>query len=589
MKTSFIHDFSGGQKSDLSPLVLGPNEFSIVKNAAVGTRALTKRPGMSEWFDHDNVAAIISACQFVVGGIVYFESVGSRMYFSDGVTKTDLTLATYYPSGWTGGALFSVIQEEYSIITRPTTSVANNQNRMIVFVDDDTVYLLGITTPVTGSFATAGISGSGGMTSGTHYRYVVTFYNPTLKVESAPTDIVENDIGGFTQMQLTNIPTLTEDGVTRKRIYRTRGDGEIFRYCNEIAMATVTHIDAINDLALGYVFTGWDSSPIESYRYAEVAQNRLFAGNHQGTGSANRPWELVYSHLGSYGAVKSDNFIYMPDRSTIRGLHALGDKLVILSDGAVRMMYIRGHPTEWMMSEKLMDDGPRSDYASCKCENLVAFVGLNGVFLYDGVRFVDITKDSIRSLITGTDVAWMIYTPLRRRLYIATSNDKLYCYDFETSGWVEYDTDVGSVRFQFRGCLDTSGQPLFPNNNDKFYNIDLDGTDDDGTGIETIAKSGITDLGTPGQTKLIREVLIDLEWDKLGAETGNVTVTLYNEKGGSQAVTKTMSGDSGTDRIKISVPPFNAKTLQWQITDNAQFDVFELQGIGFRFIERRVF
>jgi hypothetical protein len=185
----------------------------------------------------------------------------------------------------------------------------------------------------------------------------------------------------------------------------------------------------------------------------------------------------------------------------------------------------------------------------------------------------------------------MAYTPLRRRLFVANDSGDLYYYDLETNAWVEFETANGDIVFHKRGCVDDVGNVLFPNSGDDVYETDLTATKDDTTAITTSLKSGKLDLDSPGVTKLIRRVILDVEWDAITGQNPDVTVTLYDELGNSQNATLTLgaAGGSGTDRVKLSFPVFNAKTVQYMVSDNGKFDLFELHGIGFVFIERRIF
>jgi hypothetical protein len=578
MKTYWITDFSGGQNSDLNPLNLKPNEFAVMKNAIAGSGILKKRPGLSNWCN-DVASGNITLVRRMVDGIAQYVIVPATAWGLYDVAKDGTPHAITNPTNYahrihdTEFSMQTAVYENYTILSRHPYGVAANDDRMLILYESGGVKVAGLLGHVVPTGPTGGTAGAGGnLTPSSTYKHVMTFYDSTNKIESGPCDIVETALSSSQNRVTLNVVDGT-GGYDMQRFYRTIANGEIFRFVAERSMAATNYVDDLAD--------------------EDLANERLFAANH-----LDDPHKLMYSNVGHPGSIPTDNFFEMPDKQPIYGIHALGDRLVILSDGLVRVLHIRGHPTEWILTDPLIQDGPFSYNCSCSCDNFIAFIGRGGVYLYDGMRFINIVEKKIRSSLYGPETHsnnWIEYDPINRRLYVCIKQDddpqtnEYYCYHFDSDAWVEWET-ASALTIYSHACTDKEGRVVIARGNgaDTYWLDDVTpATDDDGTAITTVFKTGILDFGTPDATKLIRSLYIDLDWDKTLGQDGELRAILYDEKGNSTTRDYQLPVDADTDRIRISLVPVNGKTIQLQISDQGQFDKFDVRGIGFEYVERR--
>jgi hypothetical protein len=124
------------------------------------------------------------------------------------------------------------------------------------------VYNWGIAPPTTGLLAATG--GAGNLKG--IYKYYYTFYNSTTGTESNPFPTETSFTANFEQVALTSIDVSTDAQVTRRRIYRTVGNGAIPFLLTEIAdNVTTIYTDNIQDINLASQELKFDNtSPMDA-------------------------------------------------------------------------------------------------------------------------------------------------------------------------------------------------------------------------------------------------------------------------------------------------------------------------------------
>lgn len=124
------------------------------------------------------------------------------------------------------------------------------------------VFNWGIAPPTTNLIAALGAAGN---LKGA-YKYYYTFYGSTTGTESNPFPVEVEITANFQQVALTSIDISTDVQVTRRRIYRTVGNGAVPFLLFEIAdNVTTTYTDNIADIDLQSVELQFDNvSPSDS-------------------------------------------------------------------------------------------------------------------------------------------------------------------------------------------------------------------------------------------------------------------------------------------------------------------------------------
>lgn len=372
-----VADFTGGLNTRVSRFLIKDNQAFEVENFFFGLggvlkvrkgseRKTTSSPGASSVLGLERYYPATGAARLLRDhGTTWAESTNA------GVSFTTLTL----PSGVT---LSTFTQANY-VQTRDLIFRADGINQPLKY-DGTTVTKWGIAKPTTDPTATQTTGGS--LTTSSTYKIKVTFVTATAE-SNGSTGITVTLTGANNKIDLTGIPTgPAGDGVTKRRIYRTKAGGSIYFRDVEIADNTTTTASLTQaDSSLGAEMPEDKDPPPSDLKYIALFKNRMI-----GVKTSNLR-QIVIGELFEPEAFPPANAftIPFPEGDKCTGLKARGDLFFIFGSSTIFAM-IGDSPFNFTIRQTFADEGSVSQWGIVEVENVVMYPTRFGFNAFDGAN-----------------------------------------------------------------------------------------------------------------------------------------------------------------------------------------------------------
>lgn len=199
----------------------------------------------------------------------------------------------------------------------------------LLLYDGDDISVLGINAPTTA--VTTAVGAAGDLTG--DYKFVVTFIRGgNFPCESNPSPISSKVTVSSEKIDLSDIPTSTDRNVTGRRIWRTKANGEIFYWQEDINDNTTTSLSDVNvkDDELGKDYLSeenwYDRSIPKEGEHLEVWDNRMWIA-----GNKEFPNDLFRTNPGTAEEMKNTNFdaVRRREKDKLQNIITYGDDLYL--------------------------------------------------------------------------------------------------------------------------------------------------------------------------------------------------------------------------------------------------------------------
>lgn len=214
------------------------------------------------------------------------------------------------------------------------------------------------------------------------YKYVQTYYRSgNYPVESNPSPESALIYPDGEKIDLSNLAVSPDPKVTHKRLYRVTADGETFFWIADLANATTTFEDKIDDdTCLGGDEVSYDRDPPPIGPYMEVWDNRLWIAGVEGYENY-----LYYTNLGTSEEMASTNFIPVKARESdkIKQIKAFGDKLIILK-GSSYFRLSKVGASLYELEQLPGDIGTDAPWSVTVCDKFLIWHSDYGIEVFNG-------------------------------------------------------------------------------------------------------------------------------------------------------------------------------------------------------------
>ncbi|RLE42220.1 hypothetical protein DRJ16_05135, partial [Candidatus Woesearchaeota archaeon] len=223
------------------------------------------------------------------------------------------------------------------------------------------------------------------------YKYKVTFvYDDYQESNGQATETTVTTTSGNQKVSLADIPTgASGSGVTKRKIYRTQVDGDVYYYLTTIDdNTTTTYEDTTPDSSLGSDTIPTDHDIPPKFKYIRVAKERLFLVPPD---SSYVYYTLIEDTISYPDIVPSTNYIPISedDGDIITGL-AIDPTgvLTIFKQNSIRKLFIEGSPEDWSVSESFSPNGCSAPYSIAESPYGIIYLHRSGsrkeIRVFDG-------------------------------------------------------------------------------------------------------------------------------------------------------------------------------------------------------------
>ena len=538
----------------------------------------------------DDLSAAVLIKAVTADSDTYFADFDDHSYFVNGVdgvfkctltnaiagTRTSDTIFTRTTGTWIVDALidqyvFSYVNTDAT--TGKWTKITDNAAGTVtisgtLFTGADRIKILivrpvGITVPIA---ATKNSLMDGALGTG-NYKYKITYVDEdgyesnggasvTIAAEATPDDGIK-----------LNIPVSDDDKIAKRRIYRTSLAGEIYYYDGEVADNSTTTYDSIKaDGSLGTELHTNHTTPPTTSHLITKRRNKLYIAYQ----------DYVYpSHISDVEYFPSAWRQRVGNSQKIMGmLEQLTALPVVTEDSIERLVGTDKDNTEFKNSYSTEGCIAKRSYVNC--DNLIVYLGFNGINHFDGVDsgiFSKAVNKYIKNNINGT----------YRHLSCATYFDDKYllCYPKGANTvpsetiWIDLkNKSYGVYNFAF-SCFSiwdrgTDGLQLYGGSNTegRVYKL-LNGLEDDTGNIEAYDQIDYLDLGIPDREKNFYKIYVRCE------VTTESTLTVYYQTDIDTEASVTATLTAGKDQwYEINLPSgVSGRAIKIRPRVNNKYDV----------------
>lgn len=318
-----------------------------------------------------------------------------------------------------------------------------------------------------------------------------------------------------------------------------------------------------------------DSFASPSGSYFPVCQwicthlNYMFAGaTYVAAGTVESATRVRWSHPGDPGSWRTNDWIDMPDGTTILGMCSIGDQLVVFTDGAV--FAIRGYSAETFSLQKIAERGldTLSSWNNyCRTNDGKCFwLNADGVYLYDGQQ-VSRISDPVNELFDSTArkniMAPMVFVHAPRPMLVIpmqkangasaspSSSQYMWVWHADTNSWVRWNvpanwTSTGRAFYTEWGGDTNSSSRLFCADGTALLRYDPTAAADNVTGSSAAnINANFTTAWVDADQPAIKKSWKRPELVYRGTVAGDFTITSYNDYKASTAVKTITSSNAG--------------------------------------------
>jgi hypothetical protein len=550
-----------------------------------------------------------------------------RFYRSDEPDRLVVAHGTnlqYYHTGsasWKAFGNLIVASAEYHIAQMNKALIlCNGANRPRYFIKDssDYFYPLGLDRVNYGTITATAATG-GSLSTGT-YKFLVTWYcghTEKMVMEGQPANIQDTDLtveitGSNNAINIQGMDTQDATGnATKKYIYRTRADGNVYYYDTNVddadASATLTNADT----ALGAECESWDNYWAPHGKYPVVHKDRLFLGNGQHTyydrnEGANKTVgnksTLYFSKVGMPYAWPLENYIDCTpdDGDDINGVVSFAGRVFVFKPRKHFTLTYSADPLSGYVEE--FRPGLLADRSPAVCDirpnmpmgGMIWLARDKRVYLHDGQRAIPISdpiQDTLDAItLANLSYATGIFYPDRSWYMLsidssgtATRNDKTLVFDLDTMSWHEFN--YGMAAFTYFGGAGDNNELLGGSLNDTagfdVYQLDV-GTTDSGAVIQGSYTSPPIPFGVYLEEKQPRKLFVEV----FGTSAKTVQFDVYGNRETSSLKTYTLTCDGSEGQhqvISLNISPKRSYRIGCVTTASN----FELIRFGFVWLSRR--
>ena len=365
-------------------------------------------------------------------------------------------------------------------------------------------------------------------------QYVYTFYNSTLDIESAPSEISEElSLSSVRSVTISNLENPNDTQVDKIRIYRIGGTLTDFYLVAEIAFSDTSYIDGTPDTQVTDVLSSENNyPPIEDLRYLVEAYGVMFAV--QGT-------KVYFSKQGSPDYWPTENFIEF--NNSLTGLLPMTLGILVFSNSSTSI--ILGTPETSFSKVKLSENlGCIEHFSGQVINGMPLWLSKEGFCSLAGYTVKNVTKE-----ILGTQTFSIINSTVQDETYwAALDNGTLLAIDLRFGISIkeyEFSSAISGVAFY-------DGDLFVVSTGDKLYSVFT------GDNLELYYKSPVFIGENYSEVKLYNNIYV--------AFNGTFDLSIYID--GVKVVTHSISG---TKPVELTVPEDYQRGYSIQ---------FEIEGVG---------
>lgn len=399
---------------------------------------------------------------------IYF---GTRFYFTDesSIASKKLVVAysTTLKSGTDSSGTFTNIATGLtanlyftSVIYKDHLYMCNGTDNCQRWSGSGNTKTMGLAVP--GSGTTAADGGAGNLANGAYKYKIIFLYDAYQESNGQATETSITVSGGPKNVDLSSIPTgATDQGVTARRVYRTKAGGSTyFRVATISDNTTTTYTDSATDGSLDTTLTiPTDHFSPPAFKYIVVHKERIF-------GVKKNSSDLYFSKIEN-GVSLPDAFdttddvisIAPDDGDIIQAIEEGPDGIfTIFKRNSVRKLFVgTAPPEEWEVSAIFDPHGVVSPYSVARSPQGIIYFSRTGldkrsIRVFNGQNSQDIseriqpTLENIsRTLIEN--IVGNYHDEKYRMAYAdrttgATENNRVLIYDFERDA---YSIDLKDV------------------------------------------------------------------------------------------------------------------------------------------------
>ncbi len=390
-------------------------------------------------------------------------------------------------------------------------------------------------------------SRSGSMSEGTYY-FKITYVDEDGyesnggTVSAAMTGLAHPD-DGMTII----IPVSSDDKVTKRRIYRTSVNGTIYYFDREITNNTTTLVSITQaDSTLGTQLHTNHTAPESTSHLITKRRNKLYLAYQD---------YLYPSHTSDVEYFPATWRIRTGNSHKITGLLEQMTALPVMTTESIERL-VGTDEDNFQFKNSYSTEGNVAIRSVVNCDNLLVYLGFNGINYFDGVSSEIFSKalneyikdnivDAYRHLSCATyfeDKYILCYpktggTYPTETIWIDLKNKTYGVYSFAFSCFSLWDK--GTDGLKLKGGSNTIGQ---------VYSV-FDGLDDDGSAIEAYDQIDYIDLGIPERKKNFYKIYVRCE------VTTESTLTVYYQTDINTEANVTATLTAGKDQwYEINLP-----------------------------------
>jgi hypothetical protein len=471
----------------------------------------------------------------------FFVDFDNRAYFVNGVdgvfkctyddaitgTRTNDTTFTRTAGAWIVDALIDQYVFSY-VDTVPATGtwlkITDNDadtitisgvlhasaNRIRILI----VRLIGITVPIA---ATKNSLIDGELGTG-NYKYRITYVDEDgYESNGGDSVTIEAEADANDGIKL-NIPVSSDKKITKRRIYRTALNGELYYYDGEVADNSTTTYDSIKaDGELGTILKTTHTAPPTTSHLITKRRSKLYVA-YEGY---LYPSELDVEYFSPLSRKRTGN------SQKITGLLEQLTALPVTTEDSIERL-VGTDEDNFELKNSYSTEGNIAIRSYVNCDNLLVYLGINGINYFDGVSSGIFSKElneyiktnivkayAYLSCATYFDGKYILCYPKTGGTYPTETvwydlKNKTYgVYSFAFSCFSIWDK--GTDILQLKGGSNTIGQ---------VYSV-FSGLDDGGSAIEASDQIDYLDFGIPEREKGYYKIYVRC------ASTTSTTLTVY--------------------------------------------------------------
>lgn len=497
----------------------------------------------------------------------YFADFANHCYFVNGVdglfkctltdeiagTRTSDTVFTRDADGtWVVDALIDQYVFSY-VDTDPTngkwTKITDNDADTVTIsgtlyagancIKISTVRTVGITVPGAPTDETTRPAGE--LSEGV-YKFCYTFVDEDGYESNGGAESEAITVGaGETGIRI-DIAVSDDDKVTKRRIYRTTVGGSIYYYDGEVNNVVLIHDSIISNISLGSVLHTDHNAPPGAPHLVVKRLSRLNIAVDDDL-YVSKNYDKT-TRVRSVEYFPSTNYYPTGNGQKITGLLEQLNALPIFTDDSVER-FVGTDKDNFEFKNSYSTEGNIAIRSLVNCDNLLVYLGFNGINYFDGVSSGIFSKalnkyirDNINysyahlSCATYFDNKYLLCIPTGES---AVPNTTIY-FDFATKSYGIYSFafscfskwDKGGDGLSLKGGSNTIG---------RIYKV-FDGLDDDGSAITAYDDIEPIDLGLPEVYKQWYSIFI-----KVKTTDGTALAMFYTLDNGTETSANMVSRD----------------------------------------------